>query len=181
MSTPVQTKTLHCMQVHIFPSEEARLAAKGAGTIGSEDLVLTPDIGVTTYENMEAATAQAQSAAERAESIAESLEEAVAANAFQGPAGPQGEVGPQGPAGPGTVAAVVSVMLEAAGWSEGMQTIAAPGITAQSHVIVTPAPESLTGYATACIRAYALGEGSVSFLCDTLPGADMGVNLVILT
>ena len=94
------TKELHVMNVHIFASEEARLAAQAAGLIGPEDLTLTPDIGADLYESLVEATASAAKAAGRADTIAAFLEDAVATEAFKGNPGPQGEMGPQGEQGP---------------------------------------------------------------------------------
>ena len=53
----IATKELHVMNVHIFASEEARLAAQAAGRIGPEDLTLTPDTGADLYESLVEATA----------------------------------------------------------------------------------------------------------------------------
>lgn len=96
----IATKELHVMNVHIFASEEARLAAQAAGRIGPEDLTLTPDTGADLYESLVEATASATTAAGRADTIATILEDAVSSEAFKGDPGPQGEMGPQGEQGP---------------------------------------------------------------------------------
>lgn len=200
MSTAV-SKELHGMTVHIFPSEQARQEAHMEGLIGPEDLILTPDTGSNVYDQLAEAAESAGAAAARATGIAATLEDAVAANAFQGLPGPPGETGPQGPAGPqggpgpqgipgppgergpkgtGVVADILLGTLDQSLWADGKQSIPAPGVTAGSHVIVGPDAADFSLYAAAGIRGCELLEGQVVFACDTLPASDVDVHILLL-
>ncbi|MEA5058930.1 MAG: collagen-like protein [Candidatus Pelethousia sp.] len=195
------TKDLHGMTVHVFPSEQIRMEAQAEGIIGPEDLVLTPDIGSNVYDQLAQAAEIAQTAAVRAESIAVTLEDAVATNAFDGPQGPPGQTGPQGPVGPqgepgsqgipgppgetgpqgaGIIADILSGTLVQTAWTDAMQSIPAPGVTTQSNVIVTPAPASAAAYMAAGIRGCELLEGYIVFSCDTPPANNVDVKILLL-
>lgn len=207
---PASTKELHCLTVHVFPSEEARAQAQAEGGIGAEDLALTPDTGAGVYDGIREAAQSAQAAAERAGTISAALETALADGALQGPAGPKGEPGAQGPAGPkgetgaqgpkgdageqgpagprgetgpqGPVAvrANLTGTLLYGQWMSGKQGVAAPGVGPDSTVIVSPSPESFSVYSEAGTRACELKDGFVIFTYDTLPTADMVVNILLM-
>ena len=116
----------------------------------------------------------------------------------QGPAGPQGEPGPQGPAGPqgdagaqgpqgeagpqgpAAVRATLSGTLLYGQWMSGKQGVAAQGVGPGSTVIVSPSPESFSVYSEAGTRACELKDGFVIFTYDTLPTADMTVNILLM-
>ena len=61
-----------------------------------------------------------------------------------------------------------------------VQGVDIPEITPESLVIVSPTPESFSVYSAAGTRAFTLVEGAVGFTYDTLPTADMTVNIMIL-
>lgn len=116
----------------------------------------------------------------------------------QGPAGPQGEPGPQGPAGPkgeagaqgpqgetgpqgpAAIHATLSGTLLYGQWMSGKQGVAAQGVGPGSTVIVSPSPESFSVYSEAGTRACELKDGFVIFTYDTLPTADMTVNILLM-
>lgn len=195
------TKELHAMTVHIFPSEEARLAAQSEGRIGPEDLVLTPDTGAEVYDRLIAAAQSAEAGANRSQAIAAFLEAAVAENTFQGGPGPkgdpgpqgergaQGDPGPQGPPGPqgepgsggGSILADIrTASLLQSQWENKRQTIAIEGLTAASHVIVGPEASQIPLYMAAGIRATELLPGALTFTADALPGSDIAVQILRL-
>lgn len=171
------TKELHALAVHVFPSEEARLSAEAQGLISPEDLVLTPDTGANVYDQLSAVAGLAGAAAERAGSIAAFLEDAVATNAFQGEPGPRGE---QGPKGTGIVADVLSGVLLQDQWVNKQQSLSFPALTPGSGVIVGPDAADFSPYAAAGIRATQLLAGGILFYADTLPPADVGVQIILL-
>ena len=84
------------MKVHVFASEADRLSAQSEGLIGQDDLVLTPDTGASLFEDMQAATKAASTAASRAEELSQEFEEALSSGILQGPPGPQGIPGADG-------------------------------------------------------------------------------------
>ena len=91
--------------------------------------------------------------------------------------GPQGEAGPQGPA---AIVSTASGTLSSSQWLDGTQSIAVPGVTANSNVIVSPAPESFTAYSAAGLRATTLLSGYVAFGYDTLPTTDITVYVMVM-
>ena len=91
--------------------------------------------------------------------------------------------GPQGPTGPQGAPAVLSThtgTLLFGQWVNSVQGVDIPEITPESLVIVSPTPESFSVYSAAGTRAFTLVEGAVGFTYDTLPTADMTVNIMIL-
>lgn len=74
----------------------------------------------------------------------------------------------------------VQVTLPAAGWQNNAQTAAVSGVTADSAVVVSPAPSSFEDYNEAECRATAQGAGTITFACgSTLSGA-LTVNVMII-
>ena len=70
--------------------------------------------------------------------------------------------------------------LTAAGWSGNTQTVSVSGVTASNTVIVTPDPASFSAYAESGIRCTAQASGTLTFVCEGVPAADLAVNVVIL-
>lgn len=80
-------------------------------------------------------------------------------------------------------AAGVAVTLLASGWANNFQTVRCDGVTADKskcHVVPTFDPENEDAYTAAGIRAYAQGDGTVTFRCSTEPDADIPVNVLLL-
>ena len=131
---PIHTQELHTMKVHVFPSEEGRLAAQAEGLIGQDDLVLTPDTGESLFEDMQAATTAANAAVARAEALSQEFEDALSGGILQGPPGPQGAPGADGADGAdGQNGATFTPSLSAEGilsWTndQGLQNPAAVSI-----------------------------------------------------
>lgn len=74
----------------------------------------------------------------------------------------------------------LTVTLSASGWSEGEITVTAADVTAESNVIVTPAPDSYLAYCEAMARCTGQGAGTLTFAAEEVPTDDLTVNVVIL-
>lgn len=74
----------------------------------------------------------------------------------------------------------LSVTLAAASWSSNAQTVTAAGVTADNTVFVSPAPSSHTAYGEAGIICTAQAADSLTFTCESVPAADIAVNVVLL-
>ena len=76
----------------------------------------------------------------------------------------------------------VSVTLTASGWNANAktQTVSVSGVTATVNLIITAAPDSYMAYAEAGVRCTAQGAGTLTFACETVPTADVAVNVLIL-
>lgn len=79
-------------------------------------------------------------------------------------------------------ASALSVTLSAAGWdaTAKTQTVNAAGVTADSDLIITAAPNSYMAYAEAGVRCAAQGAGTLTFACETVPAEDVAANVLIL-
>lgn len=73
-----------------------------------------------------------------------------------------------------------SVTLTASGWGSNYQTVAVPGVTSSSNIIVTAAPASYIAYAEAGVRCTGQGSGALSFACEETPTQALTVNVLIL-
>ena len=91
--------------------------------------------------------------------------------------GEKGDTGPQGPAGTATA---LSLELAASGWANNALTASASGVTADCHLIVTPAPSSYDAWCEAGVRATAQGSGTLTFGCTTAPSAALTANVLIV-
>lgn len=74
----------------------------------------------------------------------------------------------------------VSVSLGASNWSNMEQTVNVGGVTANSTVVVTPAPDSHASYGDAGVYCFAQGNGTLTFKCDSTPSVALTVNVLIL-
>lgn len=74
----------------------------------------------------------------------------------------------------------VQVTLPAAGWQSNTQTVTVSGVTAESTVVVSPAPSSFEEYAEAECRATAQGDGTITFTCGSTPAGALTVNVMII-
>lgn len=82
--------------------------------------------------------------------------------------------------GKDAVVGTATATLTVQGWTNRTQTISVPSVTSSSTVIVSPAPASVPAYAAAQVYCSAQGDGTLTFTCDTLPTAELAVNVVIL-
>lgn len=74
----------------------------------------------------------------------------------------------------------VTVTLPAAGWAENAQSVNVEGVTAGNTILVGYSPDSFESYSGAGIRCTGQGAGTLSFVCESTPDADVNVNVVIL-
>ena len=74
----------------------------------------------------------------------------------------------------------VTVTLPAAGWAENGQTVNVGGVTAGNTILVGYSPDSFESYSDAGIRCTEQGAGTLTFVCESTPDADVNVNVVIL-
>lgn len=72
------------------------------------------------------------------------------------------------------------VTLPAAGWQNNAQTVTVSGVTADSAVVVSPAPSSFEDYNEAECRATAQGAGTITFSCGSTPSGALTVNVMII-
>ena len=72
--------------------------------------------------------------------------------------------------------------LTVAGWDSTAktQTVNVTGVTANSNIIVTPAPASHEAWGTAGIRATAQASGTVTFTCATVPTEAITAQILIV-
>lgn len=75
-----------------------------------------------------------------------------------------------------------SVTLAAAGWAGKSQTVNLGGVNANSIVVVSPDPaeDNFTAYAESGVRCKSQGEGTLTFICDEVPGVALAVNVAVL-
>ena len=74
----------------------------------------------------------------------------------------------------------VTVSLPASGWAENAQSVNVEGVTAGNTILVGYSPDSFESYSDAGIRCTGQGEGTLTFVCESTPDADVNVNVVIL-
>lgn len=74
----------------------------------------------------------------------------------------------------------VQITLPAAGWQNNAQAVTVSGVTANSAVVVSPAPESFEAYNEAECRATAQGAGTITFSCGSTPSGALTVNVMII-
>ena len=76
-----------------------------------------------------------------------------------------------------------TITLESTGWDPtgtGRISVAVDGVTAESTIIVSPAPDSVTTYGKCGVYAAAQEEGRLTFACAMQPQESLTVNIVIL-
>lgn len=74
----------------------------------------------------------------------------------------------------------VALTLTASGWADGSQSVSCEGITAGSTLIVASDPENYEDYSKAGVYCAAQAEGSLTFLCKSVPAVDLTANVMIL-
>ena len=74
----------------------------------------------------------------------------------------------------------ISVTLTTNGWSSKSQSVTATGVTANSIIVVSPAPASFDEYATCGVRANAQASNSITFKCDETPSSALTVNVMYI-
>ena len=74
-----------------------------------------------------------------------------------------------------------SVVLTANGWSGNTQTVSLNGVTAESLLIVSPAPdaENFAAYTGSAVRCKAQSAGKITFECTDVPGLALSVNVAV--
>lgn len=73
-----------------------------------------------------------------------------------------------------------TITLTAADWSSNSQTVNVTGMTADGVVMVSPDPTDQSAYTSAGVLCTAQAAGTLTFTCDTVPSADIDVNVVML-
>lgn len=76
-----------------------------------------------------------------------------------------------------------TITLFSANWNESVQTVKVDEVTADGSqaVIVSPAPASSVAYNSAGVKCSSESEGSLTFSCDSIPTANLVVNVLILS
>lgn len=73
-----------------------------------------------------------------------------------------------------------SVTLSATNWSGLTQSVVVSGVTANSIIIVTPAPDSYEAYGEFGVYCSAQADDALTFKCSTVPYTDLIVNVLAL-
>ena len=76
-----------------------------------------------------------------------------------------------------------TITLESTAWDPtgtGRISVAVDGVTAESTIIVSPAPDSIVTYGKCGVYAAAQEEGRLTFACAMQPQESLTVNIVIL-
>lgn len=73
----------------------------------------------------------------------------------------------------------VPVTLSASGWANNQQTVTVAGVTADNTVIPGPAPASHAAYAESGVYCSAQAANALTFTCDSVPSADITVNVAV--
>ena len=76
-----------------------------------------------------------------------------------------------------------TITLESTGWDPagtGRISVAVDGVTAESTILVSPAPDSVVTYGKCGVYAAAQEEGRLTFACAMQPQESLTVNIVIL-
>lgn len=73
-----------------------------------------------------------------------------------------------------------TVTLSTSGWSANAQTASVADVTADSIVVVAPAPVSRKAYIEADVYCSAQGNGTLTFNCENVPSAALTVNVQII-
>lgn len=74
-----------------------------------------------------------------------------------------------------------SVTLTASGWAKNAQTLDLSGITADTLIIVSPAPdaENFAAYTESGVRCSSQSAGEITFECTDVPSVDISVNVAM--
>lgn len=70
-----------------------------------------------------------------------------------------------------------SVSLPYTSWSNNRVSVTVPTVTPSNDVDVSPAPESYLEYTASNVRCVAQSYGGLAFECDTIPSANLTVNV----
>lgn len=82
------------------------------------------------------------------------------------------------PGGGGSGLYTSTVILTSLGWnSNNEQTVSVSGITADSGILVSPAPTQLEVYVGSGIYALSQANNSLTFRCNDIPDIDVVVNI----
>lgn len=73
-----------------------------------------------------------------------------------------------------------TVTLPTSGWSANAQTASVADVTADSIVVVAPAPASRKAYIEADVYCSSQGNGTLTFSCEGVPSAALTVNVQII-
>ena len=74
----------------------------------------------------------------------------------------------------------VAVELTADGWNDGIQTVNVEGVTPDSMVIVSAAPESREAYGDGGVYCAAQTAGALTFKSESAPAVAVTANVIIL-
>ena len=72
-----------------------------------------------------------------------------------------------------------TVTLAADGWNSNQQTVTVAGVTDDNTVIPGPAPASHADYAENGVYCSAQAADSLTFTCDSVPSADLTINVAV--
>lgn len=73
-----------------------------------------------------------------------------------------------------------TAILTSGKWADKKQTVNITGVTKKNAVIVGPSTDSHVAYCEAAVRYHEQGEGTITFICEDVPSADITLNVLIL-
>lgn len=77
---------------------------------------------------------------------------------------------------------VLTVTLPVSGWSatDKTQTVTASGVTAEDHLVVTPAPASFVAYSQSGVRCTGQAAGTLTFQCEVIPTEALTAQVLVV-
>jgi hypothetical protein len=72
-----------------------------------------------------------------------------------------------------------TVSLTTAGWNNMVQSVSIDGVTANSIVIINPAPQSYSNYCTSGIHCSGQADRELEFTCTSAPSSEVFVSVLI--
>ena len=72
------------------------------------------------------------------------------------------------------------ITLSTTDWSSNSQTVSASIVTANNIVITVPSPDSQDTYSSCGVKCTSQEDGSLIFICDSVPNIDININIVTL-
>jgi hypothetical protein len=83
-------------------------------------------------------------------------------------------------AGKAAKSRVATIALPISDWMDNVQIVKLNSVTADTNLLISPAPVSYDAYCESSVRAIAQGEGIITFSCVRIPSKSLYANLMIV-